>query len=297
MINKVLFILAEGDHDIAFIYRILKVNGFKTHNKKIKEYDEPLRQLFQLDILNISIREINIMAAKSKFLPYRIMVSDDNKTNTIVLYSIGGESKDESRIALLKALNSFNQEDDDDLSIQAYPNTEMSVLYFFDADDLGTDFRMNQIKEELVRAFPHFAFEATYDASAFHNIEDMKIGAYIFRELDNDKGMLEDVLLPLMQEGNDEIFKAAEVFLATNETCVLYKDKLEYDKNDASVLKKVSSDKYSHRKSLIGTVGQLQKSGKSNTVCISDADYITKDKINSNTTCIEIINLIKTVIK
>ena len=38
MKNNVLFILAEGDHDIAFIYRILKVNGFKTHNKKIKEY-------------------------------------------------------------------------------------------------------------------------------------------------------------------------------------------------------------------------------------------------------------------
>ncbi|QXP52543.1 DUF3226 domain-containing protein [Cellulophaga sp. HaHa_2_1] len=296
MINNVLFILAEGDHDIAFIYRILKVNGFKTHNKKIKEYNEPLSQLFQSDILNISIPEVNIMAAKSKFLPYRVMISDVDKNNTIVLYSIGGDSKDENRISLLKALNAFNQDDDDDLSIQAYPGTEISVLYFFDADEEGTDFRMNQIREELVKAFPHFPFEATYDASVFHTIEDMKIGAYIFREVDNDKGMLEDVLLPLMQEDNGDIFEAAEAFLAINKTCALYKDKLKYDKVNISILKKVSSDKYAHRKSLIGTVGQLQKSGKSNTVCISDADYITEDKINSNTTCMEIIALIKTVI-
>jgi len=294
MINNVLFILAEGDHDIAFIYRILKVNGFKTHNKKIKEYNEPLSQLFQSDILNISIPEVNIMAAKSRFLPYRVMLSDDKK-NTIVLYSIGGDSKDENRIAILKALNAFNKDDEDDLSIQAYPDTNMSVLYFFDADDKGTDFRMNQIREELVKAFPNFAFEATYSASTFHTVEDMKIGAYIFREQDNDRGMLEDVLLPLMQEDNDDIFEAAETFLATNKTCALYKDKLKYDKDDASILKTVSSDKYAHRKSLIGTVGQLQKSGKSNTVCISDADYMTEDKIKANATCNKILDLIKTV--
>lgn len=293
MKNNVLFILAEGDHDIAFIYRILKANGFKTHHKKIKEYNEPLSSLFQSDILNISITEANIMAAKSRFLPYRIMISD-NKKNTIVLYSIGGDSKDKNRIAILKTLNAFNQDDEDDLSIQAYPNTDMSVLYFFDADNKGTHFRMKQIKEELVKAFPNFTFNKTYNPSTFHSIEDMKIGAFIFSKQD-DTGMLEDILLPLMQEGNNDIFEAAEIFLAINKTCNLYKGKLKYNEDDTSILKKVGSDTYSHNKSLIGTVGQLQKSGKSNTVCISDADYITESKIKGNATCIEIIDLIKTV--
>ena len=64
---------------------------------------------------------------------------------------------------------------------------------------------------------------------------------------------------------------------------------------DGDILKKVNKQKYTHRKSLIGTVGQLQKSGKSNTVCISDADFLNNDKVLANDTCKEIVELIKQV--
>ena len=43
-------------------------------------------------------------------------------------------------------------------------------------------------------------------------------------------------------------------------------------------------------KSIINIAGQLQKSGKANTVIITDTDYITKDKIKNDEICNEIIN-------
>ena len=106
--------------------------------------------------------------------------------------------------------------------------------------------------------------------------------------------MLEDVLIPLMKEGNNDIFEAAETFLTTSTTSSLFKDKLKYDDKKV-IIKKVNNQKYSHLKSLIGTIGQLQKSGKSNTVCISDSDYLNDTKILKNVTCIEIVSLIKQV--
>ncbi|WP_271785354.1 DUF3226 domain-containing protein [Aquimarina algiphila] len=293
MANNTLFILTEGDHDSAFLYRILKANDFTSYKNKIKDYPAPLNSFLKTDIINVSIPEVKIQQARSRFLPHYVM---QNGNNLIFIYSIGGESKNEIRTALISALNAFNIDDEDDLAIQALPNTSMSVLYFFDADDKGTDFRVTQVINEIKPAFPEFTFEENshYKASTFYQIEDLKIGTYIFREEAEDKGMLEDIMLPLMQQDNDDIFEAAETFLATNTTCKLFKDKLKFN-NEGTILKKVNKQKYSHRKSLIGTIGQLQKSGKSNTVCISDADYLNNDKILSNNTCGEIIKLIKQV--
>ena len=291
--NNILFILAEGPHDTAFMYRILKANGFREYNKKIKDFPKPLDSLLQKDILNVSIPDENIQNARNRFLPSYVMQLDNN---LIVLYSFRGDTDGKGRISLINTVNLFNiVDEEDDLAYPASPNTSFNILYLFDADEIGTNGRMNQIKGELVKAFPDFTFATTYSASTFHTIEDMKIGAYIFREEDNDKGMLEDVLLPLMQDGNDDIFEAAETFLAVNHTCNLFDGKLILTEDEEPKLFKVNGKKYFHRKSLIGTVGQLQKSGSSNVVCISQADYLNNEKIKASKTCNEILDLIKTV--
>jgi hypothetical protein len=293
MANNTIFILTEGDHDSAFLYRILKANGFTSYKKKIKDYPAPLNSFLEKDIINVSIPEVKIQHARTRFLPYYVMQSGDN---LIFIYSIGGDTKNEIRTALVSSLNAFNVDDEDDLAIQALPNTTMSVLYFFDADDKGTDSRIAQVIDEIKPAFSKFTFRENshYKASAFYQIEDLKVGTYIFREVAEDKGMLEDILLPLMQQDNVDIFEAAETFLSTNTTCTLFKDKLQYDET-GTILKKVNTVRYNHRKSLIGTVGQLQKSGMSNAVCISQTDYLSNPKILDNDTCKEIIELLKQV--
>ena len=289
MAQNLLYILTEGSHDAAFIYRILKTNGFSTYNQLIKDYPQPLNDFLSRDILNVSIPEVKVQEARSRFLPAYVMNRD---SNLVLIYSIGGDSRDDIRISLIKALNALNEPDPD--AIQAIPDTSISVLYFFDADNAGTEARMNQVIEECKQAFPKVEFEEQYDPTEFHLFEDIQVGAYIFRKPDVDEGMLEDVLLPLMKEDNDDIFQAAETFLSVNHTCTLFSGSLRVD-GEGQILK-VKGEKYHHKKSLVGTVGQLRKSGKSNTVCISDAEYITDAKINANGTCTDIMNRINKVL-
>ncbi len=178
--NNIIFILTEGDHDSAFIYRILKANGFNSYKKIIKDYPKPLNEFLQTDITNVSIQEIRIQEARTRVLPYYVMKSG---YNLVLIYSIGGDKKNDIREKLIKSLNILNKRDDeDDLAIQALPNTSMSVLYFFDANDKGTDYRMDQIINELKPAFQDFSFEENdkYQSSKFYELENMKIGAYIF---------------------------------------------------------------------------------------------------------------------
>ncbi len=74
-----------------------------------------------------------------------------------------------------------------------------------------------------------------------------------------------------MADGNEAIFDDAKQYLDTH-----------FDK---SRLK----DKFYEEKSIIGIAGQLQKSGSSNVVCISQTDYLNDEKIYSNDKCVEII--------
>lgn len=289
MANNFIFILTEGDHDAAFIYRVLKANGFSTYSEKIGEFPPPLNNFLQADIKNITIPDVKIEAARVRFLPNEVLHKEDN---LILMYALGGDSVSQLRISLIKTLNAFNIQDPD--ALQAAPEIDIAVLYFLDADDKGTASRLTQITNELTQAFGIAALPAAVINNELVEIEDIHFGAHIFTKPGTDEGMLEDILIPLMEQDNDDIFDAARGFLSIHETTKLFKGKLTYD---GAVIKKVNKHKYAEKKSLVGTVGQLQKSGKSNTVCIRDADYLSDEKINVNPTCTTILEFINKAVK
>ena len=79
MAKNIIFILTEGDHDSAFIYRILKANGMTTkHKTAIKDYPFPLDRLIKSGIADIPIEELNMEVARSRFMPSYIMQKEDN---------------------------------------------------------------------------------------------------------------------------------------------------------------------------------------------------------------------------
>lgn len=289
MAKNFIFILTEGDHDSAFIYRILKANGMKTNHKTaIKDYPPPLNDLFKNSISSIPI-ENNIIEARSNFLPSYVMQKDDN---LVSIYRIGGDSKEEVRVKFITSINQWNVPDSD--AFQTLKDGQISILFFFDADNKGVEKKIEQVKKELKLSFPK---SETSNIDKLKNkeilfIEDINIGTFIFTELGKNIGKLEDILIPLMKQGNNDIFDAAEKFLDIHETTALFKDKITYD-DSKTVKKKVNEEEYFHKKSLIGTVGQLQVSGTSNTVCISKADYLNDSKIQSDAVCVDIYNFIE----
>lgn len=284
MANNFIFILTEGDHDAAFIYRILKANGFNTYSEKIGNFPTPLNKFLQTDLKNITIPDVKIEVAKVRFLPNEVICKEDN---LLLIYTLGGDSVKQLRISIVKTLNAFNIQDPD--ALQAAPEGNFSVLYFFDADDKGVEQRVIELQDELREVFEIEELPGEMTNNELLEIEDMTFGIHVFTKPGVDEGLLEDILLPLMQQDNDDIFFAARSFLSIHPTTHLFSDKLVY-RDD--VLKKVNGQKYAEKKSLIGTVGQLQKSGKSNTVCIRDTDYLNDVKINGNQTCITILEFI-----
>jgi len=291
MAKNIIFILTEGDHDSAFIYRILKANGMKTdHKTAIQKYPAPLKELMINGISSVPIEELNMEVARSRFMPSYVMQADDNYVS---IYRVGGDSQEETRTRFIKSLNKLNFHDPD--AIQALKDTQVSILFFFDADNMGVNKRIEQIQKELKLSFPESEAE---NINKLVNkeillVENINTGGFIFTEKNKDIGKLEDILIPLMEKENNDIFDKAREFLSIHESTQLFKGKLKYD-NEGIV--KVNGQDYYNKKSLIGTAGQLQFSGTSNTVCISKADYLNDDKIKSNETCKDVYNFIQKVL-
>jgi hypothetical protein len=284
--SNFIFILTEGDHDAAFLCRILKANGIETYNIAIKDYPEPINKLFIKDLSSSVDEELNIDAANSRFLPYRIMRKDDN---ILCIYKTTGDMQEEKRVKFVKTVNEFTVADTDEINVA--DNITFSILFFFDADIKGVSKRIFQVKNELKLCLNNEDTEKIDNKEVIF-IRKMGIGLFVFTGVDNNTGSLEDILIALMREENEDIFIEAEKYLDIHEKTALFKDKLEYD---GKIKKKVNGKKYNHKKSLIGTVGQLQMSGKSNTVCISDADYLTNEKIKSENICKEIFLFVQKV--
>lgn len=294
MAQNIIILLTEGDHDAAFIYRILKANGFLKYSKAIKAFPPPLDKFLQHDVLEVSIPEVNLQTARTRFLPNNVVTQAGNEGNMILIYTLGGDGSVDKRKKLIDTFNALNTKDPN--QYQVLEGVNISFLYFFDADDVGIEKRLKEINNELSQIFSGVKFEAISSNGNLQMIDDILIGAYIFAEKEQQIGKLEDVLIPMMQDGNEDVFEKAMSFLSIHKETRLYKDNIEFIDATQSNIKKVFGDKYHSKKSLIGSIGQLHKSGKSNTVCISDTYYLTDEKIKANEVCNEILAFIQKAI-
>lgn len=290
MARNIIILLTEGDHDAAFLYRILKANGFRKYSALIRDFPKPLDGLLASDILNVSVPDESIQNARTRFLPSSVVTSGDNM---LFIYAMQGDSRADKRKKLIDAFNTLNTRNSNE--IQVMEDTTVAALYFLDADDKGVQARLTEITAELTDVFVGVQFDPFTENSSVRTIDDVLVGAYIFVEAGLDTGRLEDVLLPLMEDGNVDVFNEAANFLSIHEGTALYKGQVQY--NGDATIKRVFGDKYSSKKSLLGTIGQLHKSGKSNTVCISDSHYLNDVKITGNATCNEIVAFIGLAMK
>jgi hypothetical protein len=290
MSKNIIITLTEGDHDSAFLARILKANDFNSYKSLIKDFPLPLNEFLKMDILKISIDEVRVEEARrTRFLPSYVL---ETKDCLVLIYSVGGDTKDAIRIELFNVLDAFF--DPDPTAIQPFPDTKFSVLYFLDADEMGIKARCDQIKGELEKCFGPVSTPEEIGNAQSYDIHQLTFGAFIFSDPESGTGKLEDILIPIMKTDNEDVFGEAEKFLSIHEETKIFKGRVSY--KDGKI-HKVNGQRFDLKKSLVGTIGQLQNSGKSNTVCISDGDYLTNEKIKNDKTCNEIITFITSFIK
>jgi hypothetical protein len=273
MTNNI-FIITEGDHDAAFIYRILRANNIEKYHTIIKDYPKPLNELFKNILAALPIDDLRIDMRRSKFsLNYVLKYND----NTISLNTTIGDSHVDTRKDFVNMIKQFTTTNPDEIEVME--NASFAILFFFDADDHDVNKRVSQIKKEISTLLKQDTIEEIENEKVV-TIDKIKIGIFVFTKQGEYKGLLEDILLPLMKEGNEELFDKAGEYLKIYEKINIDTGKTKYDD-------------YNYKKALVGTTGQLQKSGTSNTVIIRHTDYLTDEKIKADNTCNKIISFIK----
>lgn len=278
---KVILALLEGPHDVAFVYRILKENGFSTTKKLIKDLPSPLDKYLSnpKQFLSASFENLKIGAVRLSSFPMEVLEKDQN---TILLFPSGGVEQSEIRKKIITQFNAIKEvgnvgsaDNEKDLSI--------SILYLLDAETQGLAYRLNAIANEIKAAMEKPEETLEFTNGSYSKVDDIDFGVYVFTEQGKETGRLEDILLPLMKQNNDAIFDDVDVFLTKVNAYELFKGKTNHA--DVKLISKVDEQKFNYEKSLISAAGQLQTSGKSNVQVIREGSYLTNEKILQDDNC------------
>ena len=288
MPTQLIAVLCEGPHDVAFLNRILKADGYQQEEKiTLGKYPAPMSQLLIQQAQASNVGDLNLQEVRRRLLPAHVLKKGDI---FLFLFSLGGDGKQADRIELLNRFRQFVPSPNRIRIPGAADDNQYSVLYFFDADDQGVEPRRAAINREVTTALGVSEQDGFQSPGEVKIINGLQVGCYVFSELGSDQGKLENVLVPLMQKNNEAIFQAADDFLQKyHEEDRLKKLKFRVQADGTVIEKRDKKHKYDHKKSLIGTAGQLQLSGLSNQVYIGQSDYLTLSKILSDSQCQEII--------
>ncbi|MDE6489911.1 MAG: hypothetical protein K2L49_01990 [Muribaculaceae bacterium] len=293
--KKILFVLCEGPHDAAFLYRILRVNGLQKYSKPIGKYPVPLNGYLAKEAAGENLEQIKLDEARNRLLPAEVLVYGDDAL--VLLYVIGGDSKEASRRTLIKNIASmYAVRRPEEKKIGTGATAECSVLYFFDADNKGVEVRFQEICNELTNATGEDVTLSEASPQYCHS-NGIVYAAYIFAESGQQTGKLENILLPLLKRDNEEIFTQAERYVDLHDPERLPRLKIKVvDGQLTEIRDKGDKGKYCWDKSVIGVAAQLQNSGSTNTVCIKHSDYLNRDKIVNDLSCQKIWRTFRSMI-
>ena len=205
---KFIFAFCEGPHDVAFLYKILKTEGYKSHNKDLGEYPGPIDRFLISEAAHSSLEEVNIQSANRRLLPIEVMRKAPDQM--VFLYALGGDQRKAERLRILRFLQDSFAVSDPDAFLPGEGHTA-AAIYFFDADEAGKQARYETINDELAEVWGQ-EFQLSPDAPVA-GVSGLQLGGIVFTATGQPTGKLEDVLLPLMEQNNEPIFEAAQAFL------------------------------------------------------------------------------------
>ncbi|WP_339724786.1 hypothetical protein [uncultured Paraglaciecola sp.] len=278
--NKYIIVLCEGDHDIAFLIRVLLIQGFTFYDKKVKNFPIPFNELYQKNLGDKKIKDYEFKFQRPKpKVPYSVLT----RGNTLVIFhNLDGDANfcHDGASSIVDMYLNLNKENI--RKIQKYDKLNYRFLYFLDSDEQGVDARLENLKASL--ELPNL------NNNEIQIKSDYEIGCYIFHDEEHaDKhGQLEDILSKLMKSNNEDIFTGGSNFLEDNNLATERQKKYTCNSENESYGGNVQ---FKELKSLISVAGQLQFSGSSNAVIIANSDYIKKDDILTNPHCINITTL------
>jgi len=134
---------------------------------------------------------------------------------------------------------------------------ELRIIYNLDADTLGIIEREQQVHEELCRVI-NPAFPVIHNETwAFYG--NIVWGLYVFADAATGKGKLEDLIIPLLKEGKEDLQTVVNDFIEKRPSMNYWDTKYH---------------QYDEDKARISIMCQLEISGAANTTLISKTGLI-----------------------
>ncbi|MFD1142168.1 DUF3226 domain-containing protein [Larkinella insperata] len=274
---KILIILCEGPHDVAFIYKVsrLALNAQDITGTKLKDFPSPLGSHFVRLLQNYRYEDSQLTGRPEIPTTLSLTPHEDQEIVYLLIYPMGGDSKIESWKDQIQKFQ--------DIAINDLPEmkAEISIGLIFDADD-GLADRVKKCHDNFNDILPEITGLNATEQHICLTKSFKSLGLHLFCN-DEGTGNLEEILIPLMKLGNEQIFNEALEYLNRN------KD------NKRPTEKKFKSN-YDENKSLLGVVGQLQCSGVANNSIIKQSDYITNDKLSVSEKASELVSFLKSLI-
>ncbi len=124
--KNIIFVLCEGPHDVAFLYRLLATDGFKGYKEKIGDFPQPINKLILRALKESEYENLKLDEIRAKPLPQKVVF----KENTLILlYAMGGDGKKEKRRELLEQLFDVHGENADEDADDFSEDLAYSLLY------------------------------------------------------------------------------------------------------------------------------------------------------------------------
>ena len=175
---KTFVVFCEGPHDVYFLYRILKKIGFRSYEKKVKDMPSPLNKYFPIQIKEHKYEEHNLKEFLL-MLPFMMYKEDQ----LLLLYAINGDSRDDKIKKTITTFIDFPLKEGEIGFTKGNNISEISFIFFYDADDKGIDPRVQSLKSRLSTLFSdsHKIEHGKYLICESHS----NIGCYIFADPQN----------------------------------------------------------------------------------------------------------------
>ncbi len=281
---KGVIILCEGRHDVAFLSVLLKHEGYTDYKKTIGKMVQPLKEYFITKFERYDYESSQLF--NRPVLPW-IMEKKEGQSNMyILLYSMDGLDKIDNYREIINDFYFQANNTEAFAEDNGFQDSTFSIGFIVDADDKGIKSRVDFIKNKFIDILPDMnGLNHGKEGIKTTNKKRFKaIGCFVLTKQNSDLGNLEDVLLPIMENGNEKLFNEAQLFLTSNHfsRTKIIDNKKVIDEN------KIKSDL---KKSKIGIVGQLELSGQDNTEIILKSSYL-QGKIHNDVKSKEIIDFI-----
>lgn len=265
-------IMVEGPHDGAFISKVMQVNGYKTCKKPIGKYSPAfIAKYLSGQYKNAPVDELNLQSVRQQiiFPSYSLLRGEEEM---MLIFQMGGEGRDDKRKKLVGDIFNFLRSS---MTADAVSDSgKITFVYEFDADEEGVEARLQQVTQEIRQIDD--AFSGITENGSYVESDSIRWGAFIFED-GSGKGRLEDIILPMMEQDNDDVAACAKDFVDKRNTFKLFQ-----------TVKPTSHP----QKARVGVMGQLEKAGSANPAIIEQSSYLTEAKIMDSPACCQIFKFL-----